>query len=111
MRLASNGRRASKDEARGGTMIDWSSVLRTLASRALPICLLALTSCAGERGDEPISDVSETLSTAQPLATTLTVTSQWSTGYCASVRVRNTGPARVNGWTVDIRPAGTLTSS
>jgi hypothetical protein len=92
-------------------MIDWSNVLKMLARKALPLCLAGLFSCAGERDNAPVSSVNETLVSTQPLAATLTVTSRWSTGYCAAVSVRNTGPATVNGWNVDIRADGTLTTS
>jgi hypothetical protein len=75
------------------------------------LAALTLLGCAGNEDEPTAASRQEALATAQPLAATLTVTSRWSSGYCANVSVRNTGPQPISGWTVDIRPDGTLTSS
>jgi hypothetical protein len=41
----------------------------------------------------------------------LTLTSEWSNGYCADVAIRNASPARTWTWAATVDPNGTLTSA
>jgi hypothetical protein len=57
----------------------------------------ACTSATPEHGDSIEQEV------AQPLSANVTVTSRWSNGYCASVRVRNTTSGTISGWSASLR--------
>jgi endo-1,4-beta-xylanase len=82
--------------------------------RVLGGCLVGwLTACSSSRPDDSAGVVHKALTSPDGVVSAvLSYTSDWGTGYCASVRVSNTGAAATTSWSVAINlNQSTVTSS
>lgn len=84
---------------------------KPLNSYLILLSVIALGACSSGAPEVEISRSTAPL-TAGALTATLTVNSDWGTGYCAEVRMTNTSTTAITGWIIglDIKQS-TLTSS